>query len=157
MKTASLSDLKQELSALPPKKVLEICLRLARFKKENKELLSFLLFDADNEHGYVESIKLEIDEHFSELPRANWYHTKKSLRKVLRLINKYSKHVSAKESEADMLAHFCFKMKALSNSYQYVQAFSNMYAQQIKKLHALVQLIHEDIRLDYKKQMEELQ
>jgi hypothetical protein len=157
MKTASLNELKQELLALPPKKVLEICLKLAKFKKENKELLSFLLFDAGNEHGYVESIKREIDEHFTELPRSNWYTTKKSLRKILRLISRYSKHVSAKESEVDMLIHFCTKMKVLEDTYPYNQAFSNMYLQQLKKLNTLVELIHEDIRYDYQRQIEQLQ
>ena len=157
MKTASLNELKQELLALPPKKVLEICLKLAKFKKENKELLSFLLFDAGNEHGYVESIKHEIDEHFTELPRSNWYTTKKSLRKILRLITKYSKHVSAKESEVDMLIHFCTKMKVLEDTYPYNQAFSNMYLQQLKKLNTLAELIHEDIRYDYQRQIEQLQ
>ena len=156
MKSASLNDLKQELLALPPKKVLEICLRLARFKKENKELLSFLLFDAGDEHGYVESIRLEMDEHFAELPRSNWYSTKKSLRKILRLISKYSKHVAAKESEADMLVHFCIKMKALQESYPYNTAFTNMYLQQIKKLKALVEMVHEDIRFDYQRQADQL-
>jgi len=156
MKAASLNDLKQELLKLPPKKVLEVCLRLAKFKKENKELLSFLLFDADNEHGYVESIKNEIDELFIDLPRSNWFTTKKTLRKILRLISKYSKHVSNKESELEMLIHFCHKMKAIGSSFYYNQAFSNMYQQQIKKLNGMVELIHEDIRFDYLKQIEQL-
>ena len=156
MKAASLNDLKQELSALPPKKVLEICLRLAKFKKENKELLSFLLFDADNEHGYVESVKNEMDELFGELPRSNWFATKKSLRKILRLVGKYSKHVANKESEIDMLMHFCIKMKALGHHFYYNQAFTNMYLLQVKKLKALVKLVHEDIRFDYEKQLEQL-
>ena len=156
MKAASLSELKQELSTLPPKNVLEICLKLARFKKENKELLSFLLFDADNEHGYVETIKNEITEQFAELPRSNWYTTKKSLRKILRLISKYSKHVNNKELEVEMLKHFCEKMKALSHHFHYNQAFNNLYAQQINKLKTLAELVHEDIRFDYKRQIEQL-
>ena len=157
MKTASLNEAKQELLTLPPKKVLEMCLRLAKFKKENKELLSFLLFDAGNEQGYIESIKHEIDEHFTELARSNWFNTKKSLRKILRLIAKYSKYAAAKESEAEMLVHFCTKMKTLGNGFHYNQAFSNMYLQQIKKLHTIVGLLHEDIKFDYKRQIEELQ
>ena len=68
MKAASLSELKQELVTLPPKTVLELCLRLAKFKKENKELLSFLLFEAHNEEGYVQDIKKEIDDSFWNLP-----------------------------------------------------------------------------------------
>ena len=82
MKAASISELKQELMTLPPKTVLEICLRLAKFKKENKELLSYLLFEAHNEEGYVEEIKKEINDAFWNLPRGNMYIIKKGLRKI---------------------------------------------------------------------------
>ncbi len=157
MKAASINDLKQELVKLPPKKVLEVCLSLARFKKENKELLSFLLFEADNEHSYVESINNEIDGYFTELPRTTWFHTKKSLRKILRLIGKYSKYVNNKESQVELLLHFCNKMKVLSNSYPYSQTFSNLYLQQIKKLNLLIELVHEDLRFDYLQQVGQLQ
>jgi hypothetical protein len=156
MKTASISELKQELLTQPPKKVMELCLRLAKYKKENKELLAFLLFDADNEPGYVESIKLEIDDHFSSLPHSTWYHTKKSLRKILRLISKYSKHVTAKESEVEMLLYFLISMKRLHQIYPNNQAFYNLYLQQLKKINTLIEQVHEDIRYDYKKQVEEL-
>src|SRR3712207_8494859 len=62
---------RSELTSLPPKKVTELCLRLAKYRKENKELLSYLLFEAHNEQGYIESVKKEIndrsEEHTSEL------------------------------------------------------------------------------------------
>jgi hypothetical protein len=156
MKAASLSELKQELLTYPPKKVLEVCLRLAKFKKENKELLSFLLFDAHDEHGYVESIKHEIDEYFLELPHNTWYITKKSLRKILRLIGKYSKHVSNKESEVEMLYHYIIKLKALGHHFPYNAKYTNMYTQQQNKLNKLVEQLHEDIRFDYEKRLQNL-
>src|SRR4051812_32735642 len=111
MKAASINELKQELLTLPPKKVLELCLRLARYKKENKELLSYLLFEAHDEHSYVESIKKEMDEQFLEMPKGSWYLAKKALRKILKGIGKYSKHTSTKESEVEMLLHFCLNVK----------------------------------------------
>jgi len=39
MKTATVHEIKQELVATKPGDLVELCLRLARFKKENKELL----------------------------------------------------------------------------------------------------------------------
>src|SRR3978361_680261 len=112
MKSAGISEIKQELTTLSAKKVLELCLRLAKYKKENKELLSYLLFDAHDEQTFIENVKKEIDEHFSELPKANWYFTKKSLRKILRAIGKYSRHTGTKESAIEMLIYFCFKLKS---------------------------------------------
>jgi len=156
MKAAGISDLKRELGTLPPPKLLELCIRLARFKKENKEFLSYLLFDAEDEPGYVESIKIEIDAQFSELPTSNWYLVKKALRKILKGINKYSKHMSTKESEVEMLLHFCINVKNCGFRYRSYKALSSLYDQQLKKLAGLIDQVHEDLRFDYNRQLEKL-
>ena len=65
MKTATLSELKTELTSLKSAELLALCMRLAKYKKENKELFTYLLFEANDEQGYVESIKNEIPEFFS--------------------------------------------------------------------------------------------
>lgn len=156
MKAASINELKQELLTLPPKKVLELCLRLARFKKENKELLSYLLFESHDEQSYVESVKKEIDEQFSELPKGNWYLAKKALRKILKAIGKYSKHTATKESEVEMLIHFCINLKNSGIRYRSYKALSSLYDQQLKRLNTLVEQVHDDLRFDYKKQLEQL-
>ena len=64
MKPASLSTLKKELALLPPNDVIAICMKLIKFKKENKELLGYLLFDANDELGYIITVKAEIDSQF---------------------------------------------------------------------------------------------
>lgn len=156
MKAASLNEIKQELLTLPPKKVFELCLRLAKFKKENKELLSYLLFEAHDEHSYVESIKKEINDSFWDLPRGNMYIAKKGLRKILKAISKYSKHTSAKESEVEMLIHFCKNVQESGIRFRNNKALSNLYDQQLKKLNNLIEQVHEDLRFDYKKRLSEL-
>lgn len=157
MKSATIHEIKDELLALPPKKVQELCLRLAKFKKENKELLSYLLFDSDNEAGYVESIKLEMDEQFAALPTGNWYIAKKGLRKILRGISKYSKHTATKESELEMLLHFMALLKNSDIPIRRHKALASLYDMQLKKLNSLVENVHEDLRFDYKKQLAQLQ
>ncbi len=156
MKAASLSELKQELLTLPPKTVLELCLRLAKFKKENKELLNYLLFEAHNEEGYVEDIKKEINDEFWNLPRGNMYIIKKGLRKILRSISKYSKHTAKKESEVEMLIHFCKNLNNSGIRFRTNKALSKLYDTQRKKLIGLVAHVHEDLKFDYMKQLEEL-
>lgn len=156
MKAASLSEIKQELIALPPKTVLELCLKLAKFKKENKELLSFLLFEAHNEEGYVQDIKKEIDDSFWNLPRGSMYIIKKGLRKILRSISKYSKHTTKKESELEMLIHFCVNLNNSGIRFRNNKSLSNLYNQQLKKLNVLAEQVHEDLKFDYKKQLEKL-
>ena len=60
MKAASVKDIKTELEHQSQSKLLSLCLKLTKFKKENKELLTYLLFEADNENAYIDSVKNEI-------------------------------------------------------------------------------------------------
>ena len=46
--TYGLQDIKKELQHLSSLQIADLCLRLSRYKKENKELLAYLLFEADN-------------------------------------------------------------------------------------------------------------
>ena len=156
MKAASINEIKQELTALPPKKLLELCLRLARYKKENKELLTYLLFEAHDEHGFIQSVKKEIDDQFEDLNKTNWYFTKKGLRKILRSLNKYSKQTASKEAQLEMFLYFTFKYKNSDIDYHHNKMLLNIYTQQIKKLKTLVESVHQDLIFDYKRQLEEL-
>ena len=92
MKSATIHEIKQELLTVKPAALVDLCLRLGRFKKENKELLTYLLFEAHDEAGYIRGIKEEIDNHFSEINLSHLYFAKKSLRKIARIINKYSRY-----------------------------------------------------------------
>ena len=156
MKAAALSEIKNELIKLPPKRLVELCLRLARFKKENKELLAFLLFDAEDEQSYVESIKMEIDQAVEELNTTNWYFLKKGLRKILRSITKYSKFTNLKESEVEMLLHFVKKMYLMGIVHNRNKTINNLYETQVVKTTKLIDLLHEDLQFDYKNQLGEL-
>ncbi len=156
MRAAVISEIKQELTNLSQKKLLDLCLQLARYKKDNKELLSYLLFEAHDVHSFVESVKQEIDEQFTELPKANWYLNKKSLRKILRGIGKYSRYTGPGEPAIEMLIHFCSKLKTSGIPFYNNQVLTNLYNQQLKKINGLIEGIHEDLQFDYKKQVEEL-
>lgn len=153
MKVASVNEIKQELNTLKPAEVKDLCLRLAKYKKENKELLTYLLFEAHDEKGYIEAVKIEIDEAFEELPKSNMHLTKKSLRKILRSLTKYGRHTGTSQSQIEMLLHFCHKLKQSAIPIQKSPAMENMYFQQIKKINKLLESIHEDLRFDYTKQL----
>ncbi|MEP7259423.1 MAG: hypothetical protein ABI687_13570 [Flavitalea sp.] len=156
MKTASIEAIKQEMQQLPSRKLIELCLRLARSKKETKELLGFLLFDAQDEHSYTESIKLEMNELFTSLPKATAYLTKKSLRQVLRMIGKHSKFMASKAMTADLLIHFCTLTKEKGFDKSSYTALEKIFFQQVKKLEALIPSIEEDLQYDYRKQLDSL-
>ena len=80
MKAATVSQLKKELQYRDTEELLALCLRLARFKLENKELLTYLLFESDNEEGYIGTVKSVIDEQFEAVNTTNYYYIKKSVR-----------------------------------------------------------------------------
>ena len=61
MESASIKEIRQELKEQDSTHLQEIVLRLARYKKENKELLSYLLFDSGDEANYVNKVKAEIE------------------------------------------------------------------------------------------------
>ena len=77
METASLKEIKTELSRVHPARLLELCLQMAKYKKENKELLTYLLFDTYDEKAYIEEVKLMMDELFLEVKKGNAYPAKK--------------------------------------------------------------------------------
>ncbi len=156
MKTASIQEIKQELLHLTPKQVQELCLRLARFKKDNKELLTYLLFEAHDEEAYISSIKEEIDELFSEINTSHLYYAKKSLRKILRVANKNVKYSSSKQTEAEVLIYFCTKLKASGLAKERNAVIYKLYQSQIKKAEKTVASLHEDLQYEYVKALQVL-
>lgn len=157
MKSASLSDVKKELQSLDPKQLAEICITLARYKKDNKEYLDFLLFEAANKEEYITRLKEQIDEDFMlARGQGNLYYTKKTLRRVLRYINKYCKYIGEKTATIDLLIYFCIKLKKSGIPFHDSRLIVNMYEQQVKKIHMLVATLHEDLRMDYAPDLEKI-
>jgi vacuolar-type H+-ATPase catalytic subunit A/Vma1 len=156
MKTASLSYLKKELSTLPYGEVLKICMQIVKYKKENKELLNYLLFEAGNEQEYIKNIKNEIDEYFLEINISHIYFAKKSIRKILKITNKYIRYSGHKQTEADLLIYFCIKLKASKIPIRTSTSLSNLYETQVKKIKKAVATMHEDLQFDYASEIKQL-
>lgn len=156
MDIASISNIKKELKNIPAEDLQEIINRLAKYKKENKELLSYLLFDAYNETEYIRQVKEEIDLQFSGLNRTSFYLAKKTLRKVLRTTNKYIRFSGKKETEIELLLHFCKKMKASRLNYKSSKVVFNMYINQVKRIQKVISMLHEDLQYDFREELEAL-
>ncbi|MFI5130902.1 MAG: hypothetical protein ACHQFX_12950 [Chitinophagales bacterium] len=156
MKSATIHEIKQELSTLKTAQLVELCLRLARFKKENKELLTYLLFEAHNEPGYVNGIKKEIDDHFSEINVSHLYFAKKSLRKIVRIINKFCRYSGSKSTEVELRIYFCKQLKESGIPIRRNAIIHNLYHSQIKKIRTVLSNLHEDLQYDYQRGLDEL-
>ncbi len=157
MESASLQEIKLELKNLSDKELAELCVRLARYKKDNKSFLSYLLFQSQNQIGFVVQLKLEIDQFFAEIDELrNIYFIKKSLRKILRFINQYCKYMGDKAITADLLLYFCRKVKASKIPLHQSLTLENIFNAQIKKIRTLTSGLHEDLQSDYLRELEEL-
>lgn len=157
MKVASINDLKKELESLPADTLVEVCVRLAKFKKENKELMNYLLFESHDEQGYIELVKKEISEQFTEINQSNLYFAKKSIRKILRTAGKYVKYTASKETEIELLLHFCNTLKSSGIPFHKSTALANLYQSQLKKIGKTISALHEDLQYDYRKMLKQLE
>lgn len=141
---------------MPPDLMQEYILRLAKFKKENKELLHYLIFESSDEQGFIQKVKDEIDDQFKNLNRSSFYLAKKTLRKVLRTVRKYIRFSGNKETEVELLIYFCSKMKSSRLNYRSNSVVFNMYANQIKRIKTVLSGLHEDLQYDFEESLKSL-
>jgi hypothetical protein len=156
MKTASVKEIKQELEVLSHEELMQLCLRLIKFKKETKELTGYLLFNAHNEPEYIEQVKELLEELFEEVNTKNLYIAKKNLRKIIRFAGKYIKYSDEVTTEIDLLIFVCHKMKTLKIDYKKSVQLQNLYAAQLKKISKGIATLHEDLQYDYLKEVNNL-
>lgn len=156
MKAESVVTIKKELQHRSHDELLQLCLRLSRFKKENKELLTYLLFEAHNESDYIENIKDEIDSLFETINTDSYFYIKKSVRKILRLIKKYARYSLKKETEVELLLHFCDRLKNMRPSINRNVTLTNIYNRQIFTINKIIASLHEDLQYDYSQKLENL-
>ena len=155
MKTATVTQLKKELQYRSTDELLELCLRLSRFKKENKELLTYLLFESQDEVGYVESVKREIDTQLEAINTKNYYWMRKNIRKILKNLKKYIRYSSKKETEVELLLYFCVNLKHFSPSIKNDKTLQNILERQLLLIRKTIKGLHEDLQYDFTLKLEE--
>ena len=156
MKAASIFTLRKALAHLDRQALQQLCLRLARFKLENKELLTYLIFESEDELQYVQSIKSQLDKLFDEINTNRYFFIKKSVRKILRRIRKFSRYSNASETEVELLLYFCCKMKTIRPSIFNNKTLTNLYNRQVEASRKKTLKLHEDLQYEYQLQIEKL-
>ncbi len=156
MKPATISQIKADLQNVPPKDLIAIILRLSKYKVENKELVSYLLFDAEDESFYVEQIKISMDELFKEINTDHLYYAKKGIRKTLRRIDKYIRYSSKPITETELRIYFCEKLQASKIPIYLSQVLLNLYNSQLKKIDKAMSKMHEDEQFDFINRIEQI-
>lgn len=156
MRPATISDIKRELKNYTAEELAELCLHLSKFKKENKELLTYLLYEAADEDAFILGVKDGMDEEFGLINKTNYYYIKKSARKILRSIKKYIRFSKKKETEVALLMHFCIRLKNLAPSLDRSVALKNLYQRQVLLIEKAISTLHEDLQYDYLEELKSL-
>ncbi|WP_347173745.1 hypothetical protein [Polaribacter uvawellassae] len=156
MKAVTVKKIKDELSYKNSKELIELCLRLSKFKKENKELLTYLLFESSNEENYIESVKEQIDDLFEQININSYFYIRKSVRKILTLTKKFIRYSQNKETEVELLIYFCQKLKNFKPSINKSPRLTNTFERQVVLIQKAVGTLHEDLQYDFQQEIEEL-
>lgn len=156
MKAVSVVNIKKELQHLSAEELTELCLRLSKFKKENKELLTYLLFESHDETGYIESVQKDMNEQFELINTNSYFYIKKSVRRILRNLKKFARYSQKKETEVELLIYFCQTLKDFKPSIKHNVTLTNIYERQIILIKKIVSTLHEDLQYDYQSMLEAL-
>ena len=157
MKAASVKEIKTSLETLSPHELIAISLRLARFKKENKELLTYMLFEEQDEESYISSVKMEIDSSFEQLNIKSVYIAKKNIRKIIRITSRFIKYSGKESTEATLLIYVCKKIKSSGLDIKKSVALANIYTSLTKKIKNTIEVMHEDLQYDFNKELDSIE
>jgi len=153
MKPATIHQIKTDLATTSSKELMAVVLRLAKHKKENKELISYLLFDASDEKFYIEQVKKSVDEIFEDLNINHVYYAKKTIRKALKMLDKYIRFSGKPSTETELRIYYCELIQASNIPLFRSQVLLNLYNRQIIKIDKAMSKMHEDEQFDFKERL----
>lgn len=155
MKPEKLTDIKKELLSRSVPELTEICLRIAKYKKENKELLNYLLYDSDDPLSFGEKIKALLEEEFKTMQK-HYYYSTKSLRKILRLMNRYVKYTGSRQVEIELSLWFCNNFLHYADLRTSHKPLQGLLIRQLERISKTLPKLHEDLQFDYQSEFEDL-
>jgi len=156
MKPVTIKKIKDELHYKSSQELIELCLKLSKFKKENKELLSYLLFDVEDEATYIYNVNEYSTLLFGDINTKSFFYIRKSVRKILKLTKKYIRYSKKKDTEVELLLHFCKELKKVSPSISKSPRLLNVYNRQLILIKKAIATLHEDLQYDYQLEFDQL-
>ena len=156
MKAASLAQIKSELKEKNSDELMALCLRLGRFKKDNKELLTYLLFEAQDEQGFINLLKEDIDDLMDEINTNHLYYMKKGLQKIVRSLNRSLRYSGQKQTEVEVRIYFCEKIRETGIAIERHSTIHNLFLREIKRIEKALSGLHEDLQADYQVEIKDL-
>lgn len=156
LNTASVKYIKEELSLLTNKELIGIIGSLIRFRKENKELVTYLLFDSKDELEFIRSVKKEMEAELEVVNRFNARNFLKLIRRTLRNTKKAIKFSGKPETEVQLLMHFLTLLMDKNLPFHRLKALMTIWDRTILNISKSVKLLHEDLQHDYSTELKAL-
>ena len=116
-------------------------------------MLGFLLFESGDINDYVANIKAETEDLFAEINMKSIYYIKKSVRRILRNVNKHIRFSMSKQVEVELLIHFCNCIITHSLPLDESVQLNNIYKAQVKKIEEALSSLHPDLQYDFKREL----
>ncbi len=155
MQSSSLKDIKSDLKNCTQEELLELTLRLLRFKKDNKELISYLLYESENDFVFIETCKEEMEMAFQQINKSNFFFIRKGIRKTLSLTKKNIRYAQKKNIEIELLLHFCRLLIEFRPSVKNNKVLMNTLETQGRMIKKAISTMNDDLKHDYGVLMEE--
>ena len=157
MYTAGVREIRQELEAQTPKELINIIQRLARFKKENKELLTFLLFEAHDLDGHLATVREELLTSMLDIQPERIYLAKKTVRKTLRIANKHIRLIGSKAAEAEIRLHVCRLLQQSGLPIERNPVLQRIFQTQMRTARKAIDTLHEDLQWELLREADKIE
>lgn len=155
MKTNGIAEIKKTIKNISQAELAEICLKLARFKKDNKEYIHFLLYEASDPLAYADDVKESLHDSLINLNRHPSLKVKE-LRKHLRVLSRHIRYTSSLEVEITLLTWFTEMLVVHAGVRQSNKALYTLFIRQLEKIRKAFPKLHEDLQFDYMQPYNEL-
>lgn len=155
MKANSLKEIKTELTEKNKAELIQLCIKLVKLRKENKEMLSFLLFGAENVQSYIDDLKILLQNEFTLLnfpARQKLKH----IRKTLRTLKKHIRYIEHLESEIHLRLWFCQTLIDNCSHAEIRGAYQKLIQSEIRQIENKIPKLHEDLIFDSRQELEEI-
>ncbi len=156
MNVLSIGEVKKNLKHLTDDELSALLIKLAKYKKVNKEYLSFLLLNESNEDLYVEEVKEHLTELLDNINQSSIQYAKKTLRKVLRVLKQCSAFSEKDVTQLELSVFFCNELNKLQRSIRNHSIVQGMYNREVTKIDKIMKCMHEDLVADYETEWSQL-
>ncbi len=154
MKTATITEIKKTLKNCDNETLIELCLSMAKFKKESKELLTYLLYEKSDEAYYIKGVKEQIKEEFKNINTNQTRFLKKGARKVLRITKKHIRFSKKKTTELELILFYCEELLQVKANIQRNSVLRGIIERELLRMKKITNGLHEDLQYDYHREID---